>query len=709
MALPRPRVLQYGKMPLPQLDAELAQAYDVQILSEQADPQRFLAEQGAQFEYAVTSAAMGLPARVVDALPALKFVSSFGVGFDALDKDALLRRGARVGYTPGVLDDCVADMAFALLLDSARGVSAADRFVRRGDWSRQRFGITTRVSGKRLGIFGMGRIGSTVARRAQGFDMQVGYHNRRPVEDAPHRYLDSLLELARWCDFLVITAAGGDNTRHLVNAEVLDALGPQGFVVNVARGSVVDEAALAEALRWPRRCAAAASRVRASMCSRTSRARTPICWRWRTWCLRRTWPAARMRPAAPWPTWCCRTCSSSSPPGVPRPKCPGPPHADRRRARCGAPAFLPFPRRLHMNRRKLLKTFSASAVGAWSAAAGAQSFGFTPQQRYPDPSVYILDPSFAKYRIYSSTVEQLGTGMRWAEGPAYFPETGTLILSDIPNNRLMKYEEKTGRFSVHKENANYANGNARDRQGRLITCEHSVTRRVVRTERDGSTTVLAERYQGKRLNAPNDVVVRSDDSIWFTDPLFGINGEWEGARATPEQPGTFVYRIGKDGQISAVITDLVNPNGLAFSPDEKKLYVVEWKGNPNRGVWSFDVSADGTSLSNKTRLIDADGPGAFDGLRVDRDGNLWCGWGFSGAFSPEASDIGGGMRAHLPLGKSEEMDGVKIFNSSGKPIGFIRLPERCANLEFGGPKRNRLYMASSHSLYALYVEAHGAA
>ena len=249
MAPSRPRVLQYGKMPLPQLDAELAQAYDVQILSEQADPQRFLAEQGAQFEYAVTSAAMGLPARVVDALPALKFVSSFGVGFDALDKDALLRRGARVGYTPGVLDDCVADMAFALLLDSARGVSAADRFVRRGDWSRQRFGITTRVSGKRLGIFGMGRIGSTVARRAQGFDMQVGYHNRRPVEDAPHRYLDSLLELARWCDFLVITAAGGDNTRHLVNAEVLDALGPQGFLVNVARGSVVDEAALAEALR----------------------------------------------------------------------------------------------------------------------------------------------------------------------------------------------------------------------------------------------------------------------------------------------------------------------------------------------------------------------------------------------------------------------------------------------------------------------------
>ena len=249
MAPSRPRVLQYGKMPLPQLDAELAQAYDVTLLSEQADPDRFLAEQGAQFRYLVTTAAMGLPARVVDALPELKFVSSFGVGFDALDKQALLRRGARVGYTPGVLDDCVADMAWALLLDSARGLSAADRFVRRGDWSRQRFGITTRVSGKRLGIFGMGRIGSTVARRATGFDTEVAYHNRRAVDGSPHLYLPSLLELARWSDFLVITAAGGDNTRHLVNDDVLDALGAKGFLINVARGTVVDEAALAGALR----------------------------------------------------------------------------------------------------------------------------------------------------------------------------------------------------------------------------------------------------------------------------------------------------------------------------------------------------------------------------------------------------------------------------------------------------------------------------
>ena len=359
-----------------------------------------------------------------------------------------------------------------------------------------------------------------------------------------------------------------------------------------------------------------------------------------------------------------------------------------------------------MQRRKLLKTFSATALGAWGAAAGAQSFGFSPHQRYPDPAVFILDPSFAKYRIYSSTVEQLGTGMRWAEGPAYFPETGTLILSDIPDNRLMKYEEKTGRFSVHKENANYANGNARDRQGRLISCEHSVTRRVVRTERDGSTTVLADRYQGKRLNAPNDVVVKSDDSIWFTDPLFGINGEWEGVRAKSEQATTNVYRIAKDGKLTAVITDIVNPNGLAFSPDESKLYVVEWKGTPNRSIWSYEVRPDG-SLGSRSKIVDAADQGSLDGFRVDRDGNLWCGWGSNGALQSEPTDIGG-RRVFQLRGRPEDLDGVMVFNPEGKAIGFIRLPERCANLAFCGPKNNRLYMTSSHSVYALYVEAHGA-
>ncbi|MFL1461294.1 SMP-30/gluconolactonase/LRE family protein [Roseococcus sp. DSY-14] len=348
-----------------------------------------------------------------------------------------------------------------------------------------------------------------------------------------------------------------------------------------------------------------------------------------------------------------------------------------------------------------------AAGGALLAApALAQVFPFTPNQRYPDPAVQVLDPSFARYRIYSSTVEQIASGMRWAEGPAYFPATGTLLLSDIPNNRIMQYDERTRRFGVFRENANYANGNARDRQGRLVTCEHSVTRRVTRTEHDGRITTLADSFEGKRLNAPNDIVVRSDDSIWFTDPVFGINGEWEGSRAQREQANTNVFRLAPDGRLTAVITDLVNPNGLAFSPDESKLYVVEWRGTPNRSIWRYDVAADG-SVSNKMKFVDAADQGALDGFRVDRDGNLWCGWGSNGALEATPREANGRQVYNL-RGRSEDLDGVMVFNPEGKAIGFIRLPERCANLCFGGPKGNRLYMASSHSLYALYVEAHGA-
>jgi gluconolactonase len=358
-------------------------------------------------------------------------------------------------------------------------------------------------------------------------------------------------------------------------------------------------------------------------------------------------------------------------------------------------------------RREFLKT----AVGTGLAAAGgsvlAQSFEFKPNQRYPDPAVQILDPSFARHRIYSSTVEQVATGMRWAEGPVYFPEGGYVLVSDIPGNRIMKFSEKDASFTVFRSPANYANGGTRDRQGRLVTCEHSSTRRVTRTEKDGKITVLADSFEGKRLNAPNDIVVKTDDSLWFTDPLFGINGEWEGFRAKPEQATTNVYRVGADGRISAVITDLVNPNGLAFSPDEKKLYVVEWKGTPNRSIWSYDVGADGTSLSNKVKLVDATDQGALDGFKVDRDGNLWCGWGSNGALNAEPTDVGGRKVFQL-RGRSEDLDGVMVFNPQGKAIAHIRLPERCANLCFGGPKNNRLYMASCHSLYALYVEAHGA-
>jgi gluconolactonase len=367
------------------------------------------------------------------------------------------------------------------------------------------------------------------------------------------------------------------------------------------------------------------------------------------------------------------------------------------------------------SRRALLKAAAGSGVaaslGVWSGALRAQSFEFKPNQRYPDPAVQILDPSFARYRIYSSTVEQVATGMRWAEGPVYMPgkggEPGHVLVSDIPNNRIMKFDEKTGAFTVFRANANYANGNTRDRQGRLVTCEHSVVRRVTRTEDNGRITVLADSFEGKRLNAPNDIVAKSDDSLWFTDPLFGINGEWEGSRARPEQATTNVYRLASDGKLTAVITDIMNPNGLAFSPDEKKLYVVEWRGTPNRSIWAYDVGADGATLVNKTKLIDAADFGALDGFKVDRDGNLWCGWGSNGALQAEPSDVGGRKVFQL-RGRSEDLDGVMVFNPQGKAIAHIRLPERCANLTFGGPKNNRLYMASCHSLYALYVESHGA-
>lgn len=363
-------------------------------------------------------------------------------------------------------------------------------------------------------------------------------------------------------------------------------------------------------------------------------------------------------------------------------------------------------------RRAFIKTAAGSGLAAGLAGSAlAQAFDFKPNQRYPDPSVQILDASFTKYRIYSSTVEQVATGMRWAEGPAYFPEEkpgagGYVLVSDIPNNRIMKFSEKDGSFTPFRNPANYANGNVRDRQGRLVTCEHSVTRRVTRTEKNGRITVLADSFEGKRLNAPNDVVVKSDDSVWFTDPLFGINGEWEGSRAKPEQATTNVYRLGTDGKLAAVVTDLVNPNGLAFSPDEKFLYVVEWKGTPNRSLWRFDIGADGKA-TNKTKIVDAADQGALDGFKVDRDGNLWCGWGSNGALLPEPADVGGRKVFQL-RGKSEDLDGVMVFDPNGKPLAHIRLPERCANLTFGGPKNNRVYMASCHSLYALYVEAHGA-
>jgi hydroxypyruvate reductase len=249
-----PRLLLIGNL-MASLTEALTESYAVQRLADAADPAVFLAAHGSEFETVVTSAAVGLSEAQLAALPRLKVISSFGVGLDKLPLAAAQARGIAVGYTPDVLNDCVADTAFALMLDVARRTSEADRFVRAGHWARgglNRFGLSRKVSGARLGVLGMGRIGQAIARRAAGFEMDVRYHARRAVAGLPWAHEPSLTALARWCDYLIVITAGGPATRHLVNAEVLDALGPRGFLINVARGSVVDEAALVEALQQRR-------------------------------------------------------------------------------------------------------------------------------------------------------------------------------------------------------------------------------------------------------------------------------------------------------------------------------------------------------------------------------------------------------------------------------------------------------------------------
>jgi gluconolactonase len=313
---------------------------------------------------------------------------------------------------------------------------------------------------------------------------------------------------------------------------------------------------------------------------------------------------------------------------------------------------------------------------------------FTMNPRYPDPAVEIIDDSFRDLRLYSASVEQLATGLRWAEGPVWFGDGRYLLLSDIPNNRILRWDEASGATSVFRSPADNANGHTRDRQGRLVSCEH-LTRRITRTEYDGRITVLADRFDGKRLNSPNDIVCARDGAIWFTDPTFGIGGHWEGEPATPELPHT-VYRLPPDGPLQRVIDDLKGPNGLAFSPDESELYIVESRAEPHRRLWAYRVGTHG-ALSNKRLVIDAADGGALDGIAIDAEGHIWCGWGSNG---------------RVP---SEPLDGVRVFDGAGKALGHIHLPERCANLCFGGAKRNRLFMAASHSLYALYVNVQGAA
>ena len=316
---------------------------------------------------------------------------------------------------------------------------------------------------------------------------------------------------------------------------------------------------------------------------------------------------------------------------------------------------------------------------------GDHEFSWREPFRYPDPLVQCLDPRFEQYRIFNAPVERLWTGGRWCEGPVWFGDGRFLLWSDIPNNRMLRWEEQTGQVSVFRSPSGHANGNARDRRGRLITCEH-LGRRLSRTGYDGTVTTLMSHWEGRRLNSPNDVVVASDGSIWFSDPSYGIDGDYEGDRAAPELPEA-IYRIdGVSGEATVIADDVPGPNGLCFSPDEDILYVVSSRAEPHAKIVAYDVCEDGRSIRAQRLVIDAGANGTPDGMCCDVDGNLWCGWGMG----------------------AEALDGVLIIAPDGTRIGRISLPERCANVCFGGRKRNRLFMAASRSLYSLYVNTQGA-
>ncbi len=337
------------------------------------------------------------------------------------------------------------------------------------------------------------------------------------------------------------------------------------------------------------------------------------------------------------------------------------------------------------------RAFVGMAAGA-SVAAALNPGAFAGEQEskhptlYPDPAVEAVDPRFAKYQILSAAVERLYTGARWAEGPVWFGDGRYLLFSDIPNNRMLRWLEDTGEVSVFRSPSNYSNGNFRDRAGRLITCEHD-TRRVTRTEFDGRVTVLMDSYQGKKLNAPNDLVAHSDGAIWFTDPGYGIMSNYEGHKAAFELPAN-VYRLDPKTRVATVVAgDMEKPNGLCFSPDEKLLYIVD-SANPKhpgdpRPIRVYDV-VDGARLTNG-RMFANMSPGSSDGIRCDVDGNVWSAAGWGG----------------------EAFNGVHVFAPDGALIGKIHLPEVCANLCFGGAKRDRLFMAASQSLYSLYVGTEG--
>ena len=287
-----------------------------------------------------------------------------------------------------------------------------------------------------------------------------------------------------------------------------------------------------------------------------------------------------------------------------------------------------------------------------------------------------FDPTFGRYVMGNAPVKQLATGFDWVEGPVWFGDAGCLLFSDIPNNRILRYTPGQG-ISIYRAPSNYSNGHTRDRQGRLLSCEHG-TRRVTRTEYDGSITVIADGYAGKRLNSPNDVVVHSDGSIWFTDPHYGIGTNYEGFAAPQELP-CHVYRVDPDGSIEAVLTDFNCPNGLAFSPDEQTLYVADtgrmYKGDP-RHIRSFAMTSGSPTGGEVFHVIN---PGGADGIRCDSDGNLWSSAG----------------------------DGVHCLAPDGHLMGKILVPETVSNICFGGRAKHQLYITATTSLYAITLNRVG--
>jgi len=339
-----------------------------------------------------------------------------------------------------------------------------------------------------------------------------------------------------------------------------------------------------------------------------------------------------------------------------------------------------------MDRRQFLTAGVIAVAAAKPSAAKAtvRNWG-NNLPHYPDPDIEALDKRF-KFNPKTGAIERVASGFRWAEGPVYFRDLRCLIFSDIPNNRMMRWNEEDGTVSVFRQPSNYSNGNTRDNEGRLITCEHD-TRRVTRTEYDGTITVLMDKYQGKPLNSPNDVVVASDGAIWFSDPGYGIAGNYESSAKRAFELPTNVYRLDpKTGQATVVAGDFFRPNGLAFSPDEKKLYIIDsgiTDGGPSN-MRVFDV-VDGKSLKNGKIFAEFQ-PGLTDGMRVDVAGNVWCSYGW---------------------GDPKE-DGVRCYAPDGDLIGKIHLPETVANLTFGGPKKNRLFICASTSVYSLYVNDVGA-